>query len=210
LAIGSAFTVLAAVGTARAQQGTPPQQGAPAAGAPAVPHADQPLVPEDVEPMFGFEGGAGILGFFDGAASIGPAWEARLRAHFTPTWALEATYLGSVNDREDNDSTMVTTQIDASARYNAFRAFNLPLQPFVTAGLGYAGFSGDDGDMATLLVPLGLGVDRALTPNIRVGARFDFRLVFGEDLDTPRDRVMDEDGPGGDNWSVVAHLGGQF
>jgi hypothetical protein len=224
LAIGSAFAVLAAVGTASAQQSTSnAQQGAGAGqgtpgaqqtmntGAPGgMPRADQPLLPPDTEPVFGFEGGAGILGYLGGTASVGPVWEGRVRAHFTPSWAVEATYLGAANDRQDNDATMVTTQIDASVRYDAFRSYNLPVQPFVTAGVGYAGFAGDDGDMAAVVIPLGIGADRALTRNIRLGARFNFRPVFGEDLATPEDRVNDEDGPGGDTWSIAAHLGGQF
>lgn len=206
LAIGSACAVLAAVGTASAQQGAP-EQGAPAAGAP---RADQPLLPPDVDPVFGFEAGGGILGYFDGTASVGPLWQVRARAHFTPSWSAEVTYVGSVNDRQDNDSTMVTTQIDGSVRYDMLRSYNLPVQPFATAGLGYAGFSGDDGDMAAFVVPLGVGADRALTRNIRVGARFNFRPVFADNLATPRDRIEGEDGPGGDNWSIAAHLGGQF
>ena len=173
LAIGSAITVLAAVGTASAQQGTP-QQGTPPQGAAVAPRADQPLLPPDTDPVFGFEGGAGILGYFDGTASVGPVWQARLRAHLTRDWSVEATYMGSVNDREDNDATMVTTHIDGSVRYDAFRSYNFPVQPFMTAGLGYVGFAGDDGDMAAVTIPLGVGGDRALTRNIRVGARFNF------------------------------------
>jgi hypothetical protein len=172
--------------------------------------ADQPLLPPDTEPVFGFEGGAGILGYLGGTASVGPTWQARVRAHLTPSWAVEATYLGGASERDDNDATMVTTQIDGSVRYNAFRNYNLPVQPFVTAGLGYAGFAGDDGDLLAFVIPLGVGADRALTRNIRLGARFNFRPVFGEDLATPRDQIEGEDGPGGDTWSVAAHLGGQF
>lgn len=214
LAVGSAFAVLATVGTASAQQSAPgAQQGDPQTlntGAAGTPRADQPLLPPDTEPVFGFEGGAGILGYLGGTASVGPAWEARVRAHLTRSWAVEATYLGSANERKDNDATIVTTQVDASVRYDAFRNYNLPVQPFVTAGVGYAGFAGDDGDMAAVVIPLGVGADRALTRNIRLGARFNFRPVFGEDLATPSDRVEGEDGPGGDTWSIAAHLGGQF
>jgi Outer membrane protein beta-barrel domain len=206
LAIGSACASLAAVGTASAQQSTP-EQGAPAT---APPRADQPILPQDIDPVFGFEGGVGILGFFDGTASIGPLWQVRARAHFSPSWSIELNYMGSVNDRDDNDATMVTTQIDGSVRYDMFRSYNPPVQPFVTVGLGYAGFSGDDGDMAAMTIPVGIGVDRALTRHIRLGGRFNFNPVIGEDLDTPQDRVEGEDGPGGDNWSVAAHLGGQF
>ena len=172
--------------------------------------ADQPLLQEIPPPALAFEGGGGINGFVGGGAAVGPTGNARVTAAFTPRWALEGNYLGSVNRRHDNNANMVVTQVDASARYNILRGGEAPVQPFVTAGIGYAGFSGRDGDMASVVVPVGVGVERMLTPSIKVGARANFRPVLGEDLRTPRDRAANASGPGGDTWSLTAHLGGGF
>ena len=208
LAVGSAAIVLTAVMSASAQQTPETTQGV---GAAEPPRADRPIVPPDVEPVFAFEGGAGMLGYLGGTAAIGPAWQARIRANFTPMWAVEATYLGAVNDRSDNDEMMLTTQIDGSVRFNAFRNYNLPVQPFLTAGVGYAGFATDEGsDLAALVLPIGAGVDRALTPNLRLGARFNLRPVVGDNLQTDRQRAMGDEGSGGDSWSLAAHIGGEF
>ena len=158
----------------------------------------------------GGRAGGGIKGCGGGGAAGGPTWNARATAASTPRWALEGNYLGSVNRRHDNNANMVVTQVDASARYNILRGGEAPVQPFVTAGIGYAGFSGRDGDMASVVVPVGVGVERMLTPSIKVGARANFRPVLGEDLRTPRDRAANASGPGGDTWSLTAHLGGGF
>jgi hypothetical protein len=205
-AFGAATALLLTAAAASAQTRTPSNPNAP------IPPADEPLV-EDVnvpEPILSFEGGLGVAGFTGGAAALGPAWQGRVTAHFTERWAAEAEYVGGVHERQDNNDTMVTTQVAAAGRYNLLRARQLPLQPFVTAGIGYAGFSGDDGDMSAIVVPLGVGADRMLTRNIRFGARLNFRPVFGEDLSTAQDRLEDESGPGGDTWLLIANIGGAF
>lgn len=197
LAIGSAAAVLAAVGTASAQT----------SGATMSAGTMAPLLP-----MITFEAGGGVVSFMDGETNAGPAWTARVRANLTPEVGLETGYLGSVHDRNETDDIdwMVTTQVDGSLRYSPFASISLPAHPYATAGVGYAGFSGNDGDMAALVVPISVGADTQITQNISAGARLGIRPVFLEDLSTSRDRERGREGPGGDHWTATAHIGGSF
>ena len=198
LAIGSAVAVLAAVGTASAQS-----TGATTTVGPMVPVT---------MPMITFEAGGGVVGYLDGETNAGPAWTARIRANLTPEVGIETGYLGSIHDRNETDDFdwMVTTQVDGSLRVSPFGSYNLPMNPYAAAGVGYAGFSGNDGDMMALVVPLAVGADSQLTRNISAGARLSIRPVFLEDLSTSRDREMGREGAGGDHWTATAHLGGSF
>lgn len=198
LAIGSAVAVLAAVGTASAQT-----SGTMASGAGGL----TPLLP-----MITFEAGGGVVGYLDGETNAGPAWTARVRANLTPEVGIETGYLGSLHDRDESNDFdwMVTTQVDGSLRFSPFASITMPAHPYAAAGVGYAGFSGDDGDMTALVVPLSVGADSQITSNISAGARVSIRPVFLEDLSTSRDRELGREGPGGDHWSVTAHIGGSF
>lgn len=172
-----------------------------------MPPADQPLVENIREPFFSVEGGAGVLGYTGGAAGIGPAWNVRAGVHFPGTrFGLEGQYLGSANRRAILDQTMVYTSLDASARLDILDATRAPLVPFVTAGLGWAGYSGTYGDGAALVVPVGVGAERLITNNIKAGARFNFRPAFGDNLGTR----LENDETGGDTWSLIANIGGAF
>lgn len=191
-----AFSVVGE-GVASAQEPAPGARG-------EIPAADQPLIRRVPEPRFSVEGGAGALGFIGGGAQVGAAWNVRVSAAMSPSWAGELAYTGAANNVPRVDDTLVMTALDASARYNILRADQAPVQPFVTAGIGYAGWSGDNGDPFALTIPVSAGAERMLTDNVKIGARFTVKPAFFDDLGE------EPDAPGGDSWSLFGNVGGAF
>jgi len=173
-----------------------------------MPPADQPVLNRLPQPVISVEGGAGIVGFLGGVGSLGPGWNVRVSGALNDRWSIEGNYLGSANTRADTRDTIVMTSLDAGFRYNLAAANRLPLQPFVNAGVGYAGFAGNYGDAFTLVVPVGVGADRMLTDNIKVGARFNYRPAFFDNMGSPITPVGDE--PGADTWTLLGQIGGGF
>ncbi|MRG92437.1 outer membrane beta-barrel protein [Polyangium spumosum] len=174
-----------------------------------MPPADEPVIQRVPRPQsFSVEGGAGVVGFLGGVGSLGVGWNVRITGAINDRWALEGNYLGSANTRADTRDSLVMTSLDAGLRYNLAAANALPLQPFVVGGVGYAGFAGNYGDAFTLVVPVGVGADRLLTENIKVGARFNYRPAFFDNLGSPITPAGDE--PGADTWSLLAQVGGGF
>jgi hypothetical protein len=161
------------------------------------------------QPTVAVEGGAGLVGFVGGVGSLGPGWNVRVSGALNPRFALEGNYVGSINERADTRDTLVMTALDAGVRYNLVDASALPLQPFITAGVGYAGFAGKNGDAATLITPVSVGADRMLTPNIKVGGRFSYRPAFFDNLSSPA-TPRGANPPGADTWSLLAQIGGGF
>ncbi|HRI69942.1 MAG TPA: hypothetical protein PK156_37190 [Polyangium sp.] len=216
LATHLAVVVIAASVLAQAQQPAPNQ--APEGSAQpsptrqqsltGLPPADQPVLRHIPRPVVSVEGGGGIVGFVGGAGKPGPGWNLRVTGAMSDRWAVEGNYLGSVNERSDTKDTLVMTGIDLGVRYNLALPDQLPVQPFVVGGAGYAGFAGRNGDPAMLVVPLVVGAERLLTPNIKVGARFSYRPAFFDDLSTPT--TARGETPGADTWSVLAQIGGGF
>jgi hypothetical protein len=173
---------------------------------PQPPAADQPLIKRIPKPAISIEGGGGLLGYISGTGRLGPAWNVRVTAEFTPRFAAEANYIGAANRRSDDTGTLTYTTLDAGVRYNILRAEEAPVQPFVTAGLGYAAWIGPGGAPAGLVIPVSAGVDRMLTPNIKIGARLVLRPSFFEDLGYGYERNP----PGGSTWALIAGAGGAF
>lgn len=173
-----------------------------------LPPADQPMIRRIPQPILAVEGGAGIVGFVGGVGDVGPGWNLRVTGSLSDRFAIEGNYLGSVNKRADTRDSLVMTAFDAGLRYNILLPEQFPVQPFVVGGLGYAGFTGSNGDPAMLVVPVVAGAERLLTPNIKVGARFSYRPAFFDDLSSPITPAGDP--PGGDTWSLLAQIGGGF
>jgi hypothetical protein len=98
------------------------------------------------------------------------------------------------------------TTVDAAVRYNILLPDQAPVQPFVTGGVGYAGWIGPGGSPAALVLPVGVGVERLLTEHIKIGARFTLRPSFGEDLGYGYEKSP----PGGSTWVLTAGAGGAF
>lgn len=174
-----------------------------------LPNADQPVIRNWPQPTLSVEGGAGIVGFVGGAASLGPAWNVRVSGAVSDRFVLEGNYVGGLSQRADTGDSLVMTALDAGGRYNFLLPDQSPFVPFAGVGVGYAGFAGKYGDAATLIVPVSGGVERMLTQNIKVGARFAYRPAFFDDLgtDLPGTRGAS---PGADTWSLLAQVGGGF
>ncbi len=174
---------------------------------PTPPPADQPLIRRVPPPAaISIDGGAGVLGYVSGTGALGPAWNVRVTAGFTPRFALEAQYLGSANRRSDNTGPLTNQSVDAELRYNVLRADEAPVQPFLTAGLGWAGWIGPGGTPASLVTPVSAGVERMLTDRIKVGARLNVRPAFFADLG----HGYEKSPPGGSTWALIANVGGGF
>src|SRR5262249_51772864 len=88
------------------------------------------------------EVGAGVLGSPSGGASPGPAMTSRVGLIVAPRWTVEAEYEGALNRRKDVGGSLVSTAIDAGARYDLLRPSDAPLVPYLAAGVGYASFTG--------------------------------------------------------------------
>jgi hypothetical protein len=173
-----------------------------------LPPADQPMLRRFPQPVISVEGGGGVVGFVGGVGAPGPAWNLRVTGAMSDRVAIEGNYLGSVNERSDTKDSLVMTSIDVGLRYNLMLPEQFFVQPFVVGGAGYAGFAGRNGDPATLVVPLVIGAERLLTPNLKVGARFSYRPAFFDDLSTPTTPRGDR--PGADMWTLLAQIGGGF
>ena len=167
--------------------------------------APSPILPRG-KAVVSLESGAGVVGYLQGTANLGPAWNVRATVNLTNRFGVEANYLGSYNRRVLASTSLVMTAVDADCRYNILRGHEGPVQPFLTAGLGWAGFTGLGGDMTAFTLPVGLGAERSVSEHFHFGARFSYRLTLLDDLG-----VGDFEGePGGDTYSLLAHLGGSF
>jgi len=173
-----------------------------------LPPADQPLIKRIPQPKVSVEGGAGVIGFLGGGAGVGPAWNVRVTGALGPRFALEGNYMGSVNQRSDTGDTLVMTAFDAGGRYNFLLPDEFPVQPFMTVGIGYAGFAGNHGDPFTLIVLISAGAERMLTSNVKFGARFAYRPTFFDDLGSAVPGSTAN--PGADTWTLLAQLAGGF
>ncbi len=169
-----------------------------------VPAADRPLIRHIEEPDYTIEGGAGVLGYIGGGATVGPAWNVRVSALFSPDFAGELAYTGAANEVARRDDAVVMTAIDAQLRYNVLRAEDAVVQPFLAGGVGYTGYAGEDGDGFAVGIPVSAGVERMLTPSVKLGARFNVRPAFFDELGDVGETT------GGDTWSVVGNFGGAF
>ncbi len=201
--VGLTLATLCIAGAASAQERRTPEMLRPTEQAPA---ADRPLIRDIAEPSYSVEGGAGVLGYISGAAGVGPAWNVRVAAHLSPEFAGELSYTGAAHEVPRTNDSLVMTGIDAQLRYNILRADDSVVQPFVSGGIGYAGFAGDEGDAFTLTVPVSAGVERMLTTNVKVGARLNVKPAFFDELGNERT----PNNPGGDTWSLLGNVGGAF
>jgi hypothetical protein len=203
------FVAALASGAPAFAQGNPnaPPPGGSAEGViPGPPPADRPLITTLPRPALSIEGGAGVLGYLGGAGRLGPAWNVRVTGEFTPHWALEGNYIGAANARSDDTGTLTYTTLDAGARYNILRADQAPVQPYVVAGLGWAGWFGPGGTALSLVLPVSVGAERLLTEHIKIGARLDVRPALFANLghgDEPNP-------PGGSTWALLVNAGGAF
>jgi len=167
--------------------------------------APSPIMPEGT-PVVSFEGGAGMIGYLQGTASVGPAWNVRVTANLSNRFGIEGNYLGGYNARTVGTGHLALTAVDVDCRYNILRGHEGPVQPFLTAGAGWVSYAGLGGDMGALALPIGIGAERPMSKHFKVGARFNYRLTLLDDLglgDFPGE-------PGGDTYTLLAHFGGSL
>ena len=206
--LAASATTLVAPAFAQGNPNTPPP-GQPSFNAPInqPPPADQPLITRPPQPTaFIVDGGAGVLGYLGGTGRVGPAWNVRLTIDFSRRFAAEANYVGAANTRSDKTGTLIYNSLDAGVRYNILRADEAPVQPYVSGGLGWGSWAGPGGTPAALVIPVSAGIERMLTEHIKVGARFNLRPSFFDDLG----HGDEKNAPGGSSWNLVANLGGAF
>jgi hypothetical protein len=55
-----------------------------------------------------------------------------------------------------------------------------------------------------------VGAERLLTPNIKVGARFNLRPSLFENLSQPGRLATENAATGGSVWNLIAQIGGAF
>jgi hypothetical protein len=212
LAVGMALsaTVLVAPAFAQTNPNTPPPPPGPPpinVTIPQPPPADRPLIKAVPQPTaYILDGGFGVLGYLSGTGRLGPTWNVRFTADFSRRFAAEANYIGSSNRRSDDTGTLVYNSLDADLRYNILRADEAPVQPYLSAGLGWAGWFGPGGTPFSLVTPVAAGVERMLTDRIKIGARFNLRPAFFDDLG----HGYEQNPPGGSTWALVVNAGGAF
>jgi hypothetical protein len=148
----------------------------------------------------------GVLGYVSGTGRVGPAWNVRFTADFSRRFAAEAAYTGAVNTRADNTGSLLYTAIDGSLRYNILRADEAPVQPYVSAGLGWSAWIGPGGTPFSIGLPIAAGVERMLTDRVKIGARLQVRPTFFDDLG----HGDEKNPPGGDSWMLSVNAGGAF
>lgn len=132
--------------------------------------------------------GAGLADFTGSLGdhtNAGFSWNVRGGYDFSRNLGLEVGYLGARNGIDDtrlpNPHSITTTGLTGDLKLTAPIATGagVLIKPYIFGGLGgaYYGVSGDtqlyqsDSD---LVVPLGLGGDAFLTPNVSVGARLGY------------------------------------
>jgi hypothetical protein len=207
LVVGVAVLGMMGTAAARAQADAAVDPASVGGTTAETPPADRPLIRKAPQPVaYTLEGGAGLLGYLGGTGRLGPAWNVRVTAEITPRLAGEVGYLGAVNERADEQGTLMYTTVDLGVRYNILLADQAPVQPYVTAGLGYAGWIGPGGSPAALVIPVAVGVERLLTEHVKIGARLNVRPSFGENLAAGNERGA----PGGSTWVLLAGAGGAF
>lgn len=166
--------------------------------------------------------GGGAIGFLDDEArdftDVGGSWDARLVVGTRTPIAFEAGYTGSAQDIEalglDDNSVLLGTHAEGAARLNILQ--QLPVQPYIFAGLGYGRYDIVNSDFNTSnvadddnfgYVPLGAGFGfRA--GGFLVDVRGTLRAAFEDDL-VSQTAASDEE-VDLDSWNASAKVGWEF
>ena len=131
------------------------------------------------------DAGFGFRGYLDGdVANLGPTWTVRLAYAVSPWVLLELNYIGAANERAEDARILVTTQVTGDVRANLLASDAAVVQPFLMGGVGYAAWSGAWGDGTALVLPVGGGIERAITPTVKAGVRTLLVPAFFDDLAT--------------------------
>jgi hypothetical protein len=169
----------------------------------------------------GLSAGVGFVTFLDdGATAVtepGAGWDVRLALGTRKPVALEAAYVGSVQEIDalglDSDAVLVSNGAEANLRIALTR--DRPLTPYLLAGVGWARYSiantevntsnlADDDDV--IQVPVGVGVSFTSGP-VLVDVRTLIRSTLDEQLMAP---TADGEEVDLHSWSLAIRAGWQL
>jgi peptidoglycan-associated lipoprotein len=182
---------------------------------------------EDDEPDavdFGVLGGVGVTDMIDGDARAlthpGGSWNVRASFNTRYVVGVEASYVGSAQDMDD-DQGLGGSRLIGNGAEGALR-LNVPLgrvRPYVFGGAGWMHYnltnSPEDSD-DVLTLPAGAGVDVRFAedyddPGVVVDVRGTVRPVVEEEMFEERQiRTGSDDEADLDSWSVTAQAGYSF
>lgn len=162
--------------------------------------------------------GGGVMGFTDSTtrdfATEGGTWEARVGFNTTGIVALEAAYVGSLQNIDalglDNNATLLGTGVEANVRINFLEG---DLQPYALVGGGWTRFdlstttntSDVSGYDNVASVPMGVGIGYRID-DLLLDLRGTYRATSGADLIA--NQSADEARL--DSWSATLRAGFQF
>lgn len=184
---------------------------------------------EEYRPLSGvgiaLAAGGGASGFVSetlrNSTDVGGDWDVRATIGTRSPLAFEASYIGSAQGISalglDTDAVLVGNGAQGALRLNG--TLNLPVQPFVFAGIGWRRYdlmnadtnlSDVEGSDDVLEVPMGLGIAGKWNGLI-LDARGEFRATSDEDL-LPRINTNETDDQHADmqRWGVKATVGAEF
>jgi opacity protein-like surface antigen len=185
----------------------------PVAAAPVKRHRNKYFAPHEVS----LTTGAGVANYFGGADSpdtidAGAAWDARLTMGIHSPIALEAAYMGAVNNLDAGNGghgQVHSNGFDGDVR------FQLPtrVQPYVFGGVGYnhmevrnngTGAAGNYvGKDDQVTVPAGGGVTAYVGRHVTLDARGTYRFIPDNGITVMSDRHLHQ-------WLAQAHVGYAF
>jgi opacity protein-like surface antigen len=192
----------------------PPPAPAPAPVATHQRHRNKYFAPHEVS----LTSGAGAANYFGGADSpdtidTGAAWDARVTMGIHSPIALEAAYMGAVNNVDIGNGTghgqLFSNGFDGDVR------FQLPtrVQPYVFGGVGYnhmevrnngTGAAGNYvGKDDQVTIPAGGGVTAYVGRHVTLDARGTYRYIPDNGITVMQDRSLHQ-------WLAQAHVGYAF
>jgi hypothetical protein len=163
--------------------------------------------------------GGGFVGFVDDNtrdfATEGGAWEGRLAFNNQGTVAIEAAYLGTLQNIDalglGDSARLLGTTAEANVRINLMPG---EIQPFVLVGAGWTRYDMTNTSSNTSDVE---DVDNVATMPIGIGVAYRYRNVLfdvrGTYRSTTGDNLIDMHGTGNatlDTWSATFRLGFQL
>lgn len=138
-------------------------------------------VAQEVEPEHVMSMGAGAMWFVEGelqpASTASPAWSVRYGWEPTPMIGVGLSWFGHTSLDRQREGLRFANLLEYDVKLAL--APELPLVPFLSAGLGYGAWYGGPGqtDLVTLTVPMAAGLE-VRGDRFVVGARGTYRQVF--------------------------------
>ncbi len=160
------------------------------------------------QPNFALEVGGAFSNFTSDLADAtdpGVGWELRGIFGASSPVGLEVAYFGSANSFENFDESVVSSAGELLGRVNLLP--DSDIRPFAAAGVNYYRLDGT-GDLdlfqnanESIGFPLSVGVNYYPAENFTIGARGTYRILT---------EILDDNFPGGNNWTAGLTLGAAF